>query len=44
MTPKFATVNANAMVASGADNAFPITVRRSNDVPKLDNHNIDVKM
>jgi hypothetical protein len=38
-----ATVNANAIVANGALNAFPTKVRRSNEVPKLDNHRIAVK-
>ena len=41
--PIFATVKANAMVAKGADRALPMTVRRSKEIPKVDNHNKTVK-
>ena len=34
MIPRFATVNARAMVASGADSALPTMVRFSNEIPK----------
>jgi hypothetical protein len=40
--PQLATISASAMVARGADKAFPTTVRRSNDAPKVDNQSIDV--
>ena len=43
MIPIFAKINAIAIVASGADKAFPIIVRRSNEVPNVDNHSINVK-
>jgi uncharacterized membrane protein (UPF0182 family) len=33
--PTFATNKARAMVANGAERAFPTTVRRSNDIPNV---------
>lgn len=41
--PKFAVVNASAMVAKGAERALPIVVRRSRETPKVDNQRIKVR-
>mmetsp|Transcript_65696 Transcript_65696/g.73300 ORF Transcript_65696/g.73300 Transcript_65696/m.73300 type:complete len:224 (-) Transcript_65696:348-1019(-) len=41
--PTFAAINAIAMVANGADKAFPKVVRRSKEAPNVDSHRIIVK-
>jgi hypothetical protein len=33
--PRFATVNARAIVANGAERALPMVERRSNETPKI---------
>ena len=41
--PTLAAVSASAIVASGAESAFPTVVRRSREVPKVDSHSTRVK-
>ena len=43
ITPRLATIKANAMVAKGADKALPTTVRRSSVKPNADNNKSAVR-